>query len=576
MIKISCVCLILLLTVNLVAVAENDEIKDSYSIWIGGHYTSFDDYTKKVGEYKLENEDFLPEFKINYLSQSPNSFFYLDGYYFDYKNIFGQMKATVSDRFKGNFQYRSLVKNEGQDLLGNLEAREYFPDRVPPAYGAKTLTHEILDPDAGYDTHRQEILSEMSYLMSRDYNVRLVATHRSILKDGYEQKIASNHCFSCHQTSMTAEVETRQHQFETGIDAEVDKYVFGYRFGYRHFQSNSPDATAYYDEAKHPVSGGSGEELSSRVIYDDTTMAFSVYPTTEKLSHKVHFKGDLGKGRFSSSLGYSRVENKDTEIASKAYTGAAKYTVPINNKTRVIAKVSGYRVKTDDPFVDVPSFREGRTGPVTSFDYVRASSLDRKEGKISAELITRLNPKMTLSVLAGFDGTDRYDYPVVEDGTYSKKFYAQAKYRYRKGLKYSVSLKYRFEKISDPFVSARGLFEGIGRDLLTALEGSPGNQVFYWQREGIRYQDITSMPTDVHVFEWTSNYKPNKMYTVNVGLKGKYDKNGDLDSLDVKHLSLVPNLYVNVTPDMKWMLTTGYTYNYDKSRLPVAVALFDG
>jgi hypothetical protein len=69
---------------------------------------------------------------------------------------------------------------------------------------------------------------------------------------------------------------------------------------------------------------------------------------------------------------------------------------------------------------------------------------------------------------------------------------------------------------------------------------------------------------------------PKPDVTIGIGVKGRYDKNGDLDSLDVKHFALVPDVILNYMPGPKWALTTGYTYQYDKSRLPVAVALFDG
>ena len=57
---------------------------------------------------------------------------------------------------------------------------------------------------------------------------------------------------------------------------------------------------------------------------------------------------------------------------------------------------------------------------------------------------------------------------------------------------------------------------------------------------------------------------------------GSTGKNGDLDSLDVKHSAIRPNLALSVSPIPRWFLMGGYTYQYAKSRGPVAVALFDG
>jgi len=569
----------LLLTLASSAIAgEENETVNKYSLWIGGHYTDFSDYTKKVGEYDLGNSEGLPEFAGKLFSRSSNSIFKLYGHYYDDQNIYGVANATVSDKFKAAFMYRSLVHRSGQDMLVNLNAREFYPNAPPPGLGGKTLTHEILDPGADYDVHRQEILSKMEVLLSERNNVRMMAAHRSILKDGTTQKMSNDHCYGCHTTSRTGKVETRQHQLETGIDADVKDFNVGYRFGYRHFQSNGPDAYGYWSEAKHPGSNDPkwAPEFGSRVLFDDTTLAFGVLPETEKMSHKVRLKGDVGKGNLAGSFVYSRAENKSTTLTTDAYAGVARYAVPLSPKMRLLAKMSMRRVTADDPFIDLPTFRAGAAdGNEKDFDYIRYSTLDRSEFKASAELITRVNPRWTLALLGGYEMTNRDDYVAYDDGTKTKKMIGQAKLRFRKGLRYSSYLKYRFESISDPFVSARGLFESSGYGVLVpAVTGS--SWIFYWQREALRYQDITSMPTQVHNFEWRSTWQPSKTYSLNLGVKGKLDKNGDLDSLDVEHTSLVPHAYLNLMPNMKWTVTTGYTYNYDKSRIPIAIALFDG
>ena len=550
------------------------EVSESYSLWIGGHVTDFSDNNKKVGEYLKFDEDPFPELRLDYLSQFDNGYFSLKGHYFDDENINARVHSVMGDRLRADFQYRSLLHQIGQDLLSNLEAREFLPETG--SAGGKMLTHELLDPGADYNVHRQEILANVSGLLSRKNNVRLWATHRTILKEGSDQAISSNHCFSCHQVSQTQKVESRQHQFEIGLDGTVNKIDLGYSFGYRKFESDAPPSIGYYDEAKHPVNGGSGAEFASRVQWDDTTLVLSSLPETEKISHKVRAATDVGKGRVVGKLGYSRTENKGTKLQADALTGALKYTVPLNEKTRLITSVAGARLTADDVFVDARVFRDGRPGLQYDADFTRYSALDRYDGRASAEVITRLNPRMMLSILGGVNIIDRDDYTIPGDGLTTTKLYGQAKLRYRKSPKYNTSLKYRFETISDPFLSSKGLFEFVGRDSLPALPGAPSNLRFYFQREDIRYQDITSQPTQVQSFAWRSNYMPRPDVTIGIGVKGQYDKNGDLDSLDVNHFSLVPDVILNYMPGPKWALTTGYTYQFDKSRIPVAVALFDG
>ncbi len=215
-------CLVFLLAVSVVY-AGDDEAIDRYSLWLGSHYSEYSDYTKKIGEYRCGHNEWLPELKLNVYSQSDNSIFRLDGHYHDKNNIFGDVRATVGDRFSFKAKYRSLIHQTGQDLLTNISAREFLPSTGLP--GGKILTHEILDPDADYNYKRQEILTELELLLSKKNDVRLSVAHRTILKDGQEQAISSNHCFSCHLTSETADVEQRQHQIEAGVDAELGNRV---------------------------------------------------------------------------------------------------------------------------------------------------------------------------------------------------------------------------------------------------------------------------------------------------------------------------------------------------------------
>ena len=560
---------LLVLLVSGLAFAQ--ETEDSYSLWLGGHYTDFSDYTQKVGEFNKGEDEAWPEFQINYLSRGGHGIFYLDGHFYDDENIYGRVRTVSGDTWKGTFTYRSLVKWEGADLMDNLQAREWLSG----SFGGKYVTHEQLTPDAEYKTHRQEILSDMEVLLSKKNNVKLMVSHRTILQKGHEEAQSVTHCFNCHITTQAAKVDKRTHHIEAGIQADVKDMTVGYKFGYRLFESAAPEVYAYYDAARHPVNGGSGAEFSPRQIYDDTSVALSPYPKTEKMSHKVRMKTDVGKGKLASSVTYYRAENKNTQLVSDGWSGAAKFTAPLSPRSRLIITASGARLWNDEVVVDLPIFRDGRSGYNGDFDYTRYSSLDRRNLSASAQLIHRLNLKMTLSAKAGYDQIKRYQYPVLDNDESTGKFYGEVKMNYTKGLKYSTRVKYRFESISNPFTSGRGLFESRGRGVLEPL-GWPNQFVYYFQREDLRYQDITTEPTQVHAFEWQSNWKPQPDVTVTVGLKGSYDKNTDLDSLDVNHFALRPNLSLTYMPSGKATLTAGYTFNSVKSRGPVAVALFDG
>ncbi|MCP4568915.1 MAG: hypothetical protein GY841_15175, partial [FCB group bacterium] len=411
-------------------------------------------------------------------------------------------------------------------------------------------------------------------------NVRMLVAHRFIREEGEKQSIANSHCFSCHLTSETMPVDRRTNQLSAGIEAEVNKYDVGYTFGYRKFKSHTSDQYAAYDNALHPTKGTAAAEFSSRLIFDGESMPVSVLPETEKLSHKMKIKGDLGRGRFAGAFFYNTTKNKNDnytgiQLESKAYGGNLNYTTTFNKKTRLIAKFYGNRIKNDNVTIDLPVFREGRPGVTANFDSTRYSILDRKTIKGSGEIINRYNKKITFAVKAGYDYVLRYDYPEQEADYTTKKIFGQLKVKFREGMRYSVQATYRFEKISDPFTSGRGLFEARGRDILT--RDLPGFAfIFYYEREDLRYQDISALPTDRHEFDIKSTVRAGRNANVMFGIKGSFDKNGDLDSLDVEHMSYQPNLNLTLTPDPRISLTAGYSYQYYKSRGPVTVALFDG
>jgi len=564
------VTVLLLLPATSSLLAGDEGGTEQMSLWLGGSYYKFEDdtYHKKVREFGEIDDKTCPEVGFDYLSVGEKSVFGFSGHFEDAQNIFGRMHTTVSDEFKASFQYRAFTRQGQQDLLENFETRE--------AAGGKIITHELTDVGHDYHINRDEIVSKVELLLSREHNLRLLAAHRTILEQGTEQNISSTHCYSCHATSRVAKVDRITNELEAALETNAGTFDIGYQFGYRNSQSNTPEQEAYYDAARHPVNGGSEDEFSSRLVWSDSSVAVSVQPEIEKMAHKFRLKGNLGQGRFASSLSFSRTINKDADLAADAWSGAFNYTVPLNNRTRLIAKLSGTKITSDDVYIDLPTFRDGRAGTTQSFDYWRYSSLDRTEGRLSAEVIKRMGVRTVLSLLGEFKRVDRTNYPELDDGLASSQFAGQAKLRYYRGLTFSASAKYRFEKTSDPFANLEGIFESRGNGTLGLLPPDGDAFIFYYQREELRYQTVTTVPTDEHTFDVQFSYRPEIEYSVNFGVKGSYEKNGDLDSLDVSSFTMRPNVSLNVNPNPKVSLTAGFTYDYRASKGPIAIALFDG
>ncbi|KAA3631094.1 MAG: hypothetical protein DWP97_13925 [Calditrichaeota bacterium] len=399
----------LLLTSTFISADEGAKTEKT-TFWFGSHYTDFSDNTKKVGEYNKGENELLPEFGLSYLSTNMNSIFRFTGHYYDDKNIFALLNTKASDKFKASVQYRSMVKQESQDLLENLEAREWLP--AAGTMSGKMLTHEIFDPDADYSTDRKELLSKISMMLTEKNKIRFEATHRMILKTGTEQSISSTHCFSCHMTSQTQRVDNEQQQFEAGLDGEFSKMQVGYKFGYRSFNSKVDNAQGYYDDAKHPVNGGAGGEFGPRVSYDDGWYDINAYPKTEKISHKVKFKKHVGKGYFTGALGYAKATNKGTDLSTDAYNSSFNYASLLNPTTRFIFKGAYSKYESDTVFIDLPDYRPTSSDSnYFDFDYTRYSVIDRKDVKLSGEIIKRINKQMTGNFKLGYDISNRENYP---------------------------------------------------------------------------------------------------------------------------------------------------------------------
>ena len=572
----------LLLTCGANPVVAEEIDMTAFSVYVGGHYTDFNDYAKKIGEYNLITDDPYPELGLTLKRFKSGQAYFFDGHYYDKYNHNADLKVNLSDRFKFKADYQGMVHNEGQNLLEFMETREYLP--TTGANGGKILTHELLDPGADYYENRYEVNTEAELLISRKGNIKLIAAHRSLIEHGKEQKLSTDHCYSCHVTSESAMIEQAMHEFETGFEAEAAGIDFGYLFAYRTFSSDAEETLADYDVAMHPGAGVGPDsvyyyEFGSRQLFSDTSLTIGTYPDTKKMSHKVRAGGDLGSGKIVGSITYATTENQDIafigdNLKTNSFGASVNYAVLLNPKTRLIAKAKMTRVESSDPYIDLPIFRDGRSGPNIDFDYIRYSSLDRRTFDFSAEIINRLTKRLTLSFLGGMDYNLHNDYPDLASETKTHKMIGQLKVKYRQGLDFTLQGKYRYEKTDEPFTNYRGLFEAEGREALQVT--LPGPVAFYYQREDLKHQNITTEPTDYHEIEVKARFTPEPKWGMNASFKVISDKNTDLDSLDVKHLSVQPGLGLTYMPDMRWALAAGYNYNYYKSRGPVTVALFDG
>ncbi|MFH2037272.1 MAG: GSU2204 family outer membrane beta-barrel protein, partial [Candidatus Zixiibacteriota bacterium] len=135
-----------LLILGIINTGIAQETENKYSLWIGTHYSDFQDNNKKVAEYELGKNQLFPEFRFSLLSKkNDGNLFRLHGNYFDQRNYGGKLNSYMGDRINFEVEYKTSIKQSPYDSLSNMETRE--------AGGGKILTHELMDEGSDYKVY---------------------------------------------------------------------------------------------------------------------------------------------------------------------------------------------------------------------------------------------------------------------------------------------------------------------------------------------------------------------------------------------------------------------------------------
>lgn len=541
------------------ALSQEEPSSSIWSLWLGGHYTGYEDFYKKVGEFDRGEKEAMPEVSLSYSGYKGDRSWDFFGHYYDPKRIFFDLSGRSKDVFSGKVSYRSSYRQRATDLLENLMAREAVNQENKA--GGKMFTYEHEDPDADFGYTRHEVKSDIQVKVPGSAKLKIKAFHRSILEKGDDQKVVSMHCSSCHMISKSAEVDRRTHTISAGAEATAGPVLFSYLGSYRTFKSEAPQPTAHYDSAQHPVSG---VPLEDRVIFDDTVVAFGQISDNEKMAHTLKAKAELGKSEILGSFTNFQAKNKSAGIEANGNSGILRYVFRPNVKTKVIASASLARMDNDEVAVDIPAWRGGDPD---QFDFVRYSSLTRTVAKGSARFIYQPNRKYRMFISAGYESTERDDYPYFEAKEKTTKLKASVGGKYRPNSKFSGRFSYSLENIKDP-VPYNQLFEASG--------DTSASPFYYFEREGLRYGEVTNQPTNKHGIDLTLNFSPNRKTSLSAGLKASLETNGDNYNLDYERTRLQPQVSLILTPAPRWNLFGNASYLHDKSNGLATVAMMDG
>jgi hypothetical protein len=189
-------------------------------------------------------------------------------------------------------------------------------------------------------------------------------------------------------------------------------------------------------------------------------------------------------------------------------------------------------------------------------------------------LTYRVNRRTRFAVLAGYEAIQRDDYPYKGAKQQTNRYIGQVKVSHRASSQVDGRFKYRLELTDDPFTNYNGLFERAGEDVL--VQNPATGLAYYYQREALRTGEITNQPTMAHLIDASVNLRPSPKFSAQIGGTVKLESNDDLDSLDYERTVYQPTVSATFTPRPEWSLFGSYSYLYDKSNGPVAVAMMDG
>ena len=551
------------------AVAQESNTK--WLINVGSHYTGLQDYYSKVAEFDRGKEGFTPEigFKLNHTKDNKN--IALGGYFYDPKRMSFGLNGNVGEKISAKVSYKSFYRQLQFDQMENLQARE-AGDREGITPGGKMITHEDKNPGADYGYRRQEIQTDVDFKVSN--HIKLMVNHRSILEDGTEQHMQLNHCATCHINSRALDHKQNTHSVSAGGEITLKDIMIAFKSSYKTFESKAGPYTAWYDSAQHPTKGVMDEEFASRQNYSSAYMPIAQYAEIEKIAHSLKVKAKLGKGRVLAQFVNSTTTNKTKDLNLKGNQANVKLIYPLMKKAKVVGTGSYGRFENDPVFVDLPPWRDGRSGGGQDLDWTRYSNLTRTNMKAALEVIYQPVRKYRLSLLGGFNSLERDDYPYYGANNKTTKMRLQTSIRYRPSAKFTGRFKYYLDMIDNPFAPYNQMFEKYGKTALTPWEGN--GAVYYVQRDDIRYGDITSQPTMVHAVNLDLKFKLSKKANLFAKLNYRKSTNSDEKELDFNQTLFAPSIGLNLLPSDKVNFFANYSLQQMDQNGLAAVAMMDG
>ncbi|MBE0428150.1 MAG: MtrB/PioB family outer membrane beta-barrel protein [Nitrospirae bacterium] len=572
----------LVLCFHPVLAQDAEETKNNFEVKVdlGAHWTDWDKYRGKVGEYEVLDRGILPDVGIDIKGFTNRKFLELQGFYYHEDDLYLSTDIDLNRILREEFSYFRMPHFLEHDPLKNLNAvfRNPAGDPVPPV-------NEFTDLDAGseymirYSTLKSKTTFRLPFLPGSE----VFFDYRKEQRQGHRQAITISKCSSCHVVSQGREIDEYTEDLNPGFKAKFGNEKSGwltvsYDYLKRRFGETGADPRNSYNPAVHPATGL--PVFTSRVQYENDNLPYNVVPSSEKDTHTIKAHGQLPTVATDVFTSYVNSTTKNTHVGNtydlNSFIG--RITNTLVPGLALSGKFRWMDIDNDDVFVQVteqPPLAGPEAGltysevhPDFNPEFYRKSAMNRKvyETEISAKY--RLIKHLTLRGVFVWRSTDRDYYEVEAGETKTDEYTARVGLSFRKAKLYG-NINYEHQEIDDPFANPGAACNPSGTNV-------PGATAFtglqYFQFYNMRQLTLSNLPDKKDQVSASATWAVSPY----VSLSGYYRYINESNDFDWDREAHMPSISLLYSPSRQLNFTLSYLYNYLKTNSLICEPVFTG
>jgi len=545
---------------------------------LGASASDSTDYLGRVGEYDVLRQGTLPTLGLQIWGERGASRFEAFARHSgDARDQRYGLDVDVNRRLALSVSYDRLPHRLDHDPLTWMDAASNLN-------GTFVVGHTDYDPTAQYALKRGELKSrlELAVPLSRTASVKLFASHRQEMRDGYHQALTTNHCATCHTDSFTRRIQQQTRDIAGGARLQLHALTVDYTATTRRFSEDAATPLNTYDRARQPAT--LADVFLNRVSYDERSGAlpFDSVPGLRKTSHDLRARVSLPKdAALTGAFTRSTSRNLDTDLKVDFTGTSGRFVLPMGRKLTLRAGVRHYEIDGNSLLVDVNE-PVAPAGPAAGRTYAQAYpqlgvvdyervGLSRTPTNLEVDLIYRPWKKTTIRGGYEWESLERGDAAVEKTTT------STVRGSIRSTLWKRVQFQARgaFDWVKDPFAH-----EQAALPLVLQPYQSPGNLPFtglqYFEFYRTRQASLTMFPTRDGLFEETMTWSPSERVSMSVNYRYRRQVNDELSFSQWDQSVHLPGAQLWLAPGGPVTLSAGYTYQRERTDTGFATLAFVG